>query len=138
MRCFFDTNVLLYMFDDDYPVKKEIAEKVFFPSARKGEALLSTQVLQEFFVIATRKLGTPLSQAQAERAVRDFSALEVVVADSELILDAIACGRLYRLSLWDSLIIQAALRGGAEILYTEDLQNGQVFEDLTVCNPFVS
>jgi predicted nucleic acid-binding protein len=138
MRCFFDTNVLLYMFDDDYPVKKEIAEKVFFPSARKGEALLSTQVLQEFFVIATRKLGTPLTPAQAERAVRDFSALEVVAADSELILDAIAHSRRYRLSLWDSLIIQAALRGRAEVLYTEDLQNGQVFEDLTVRNPFVS
>ncbi len=138
MRCFFDTNILVYMFDDDHPVKKAIAERVFFSSAGHGEALLSTQVLQDFFVIVTRKLGTPLTQAEAERAVRDLSALEVVVSDSELVLDAIAHSRRYRLSLWDSLIIRAALRGGAEVLYTEDLQNGQVFEDLTVRNPFVS
>jgi len=138
MRCFFDTNVLVYMFDADHPVKKDIAERVFFQSARQREALLSTQVLQEFFVAVTRKLGTPLTEAEAEMAVRDFSALEVVASDSELVLDAIAHSRRYRLSLWDSLIIQAALRGGAEVLYTEDLQNGQVFEDLTVRNPFVS
>src|SRR5271166_3755247 len=100
MRCFFDTNVLVYLFDADEPAKKAVARRVFYQSVRRREALLSVQVLQEFFVTVTRKLGTPLSQDEAERTVRDLSDLQVVISDTELMLDAIALSRRYRLSFW--------------------------------------
>jgi predicted nucleic acid-binding protein len=62
--------------------------------------------------------------------------LKVIETDVALVLDSVTLSRRYTLSFWDSLIIQAALRGGASVLYTEDLQDGQVFESLTVRNPF--
>jgi predicted nucleic acid-binding protein len=136
MRCFFDTNVLVYMFDADDPTKMAIARQLYSQSVQERSALLSIQVLQEFFVTVTHKLGTPLSHDEAVRAIRDFADLSIVRPDTDLILEAIAASRHFRISFWDSLIVQAALRGAATILYTEDLQHGQTFETLTVQNPF--
>jgi predicted nucleic acid-binding protein len=137
MRRFFDTNVLVYLFDASDRRKKARAQEVLSESVSAGLALLSTQVVQEFFVTVTRKLATPLSLDQAEQAVRDLIRLPIVEANAEMILEAIAITRRYRLSFWDALIVQAALRGGATVLYSEDLGHGQVFETLTVRNPFV-
>ena len=136
MRRFFDTNVLVYLFDASEPRKKTRAQEVLTQAVGEGVALLSTQVLQEFFLAVTRKLSTPLPHEQAERAVRNLAKLETVKIDADIILKAIETMRRYRLSFWDSLIIQAALRGGATVLYTEDLQHGQVIETLTIENPF--
>src|ERR1700738_1202207 len=135
MRCFFDTNVLVYVFDQRAPRKRAVAQQLLAECITRGDAFLSVQVLQEFFVAATRKLTAPLTHIQAERAVRDFSRLPTVEPDANLVLDAIATSDRYRISLWDSLVIQAALRGGASVLYSEDLQDGQLFESLTVQNP---
>ena len=136
MRRFFDTNVLVYLFDASKPRKKTRAQEVLTQAVGEGVALLSTQVLQEFFVAVTRKLSTPLPHQQAERAVRNLAKLETAKIDADIILKAIETMRRYRLSFWDSLIIQAALRGGATVLYTEDLQHGQVIETLTIEYPF--
>jgi predicted nucleic acid-binding protein len=85
----------------------------------------------------SKKLEVAQPSHEAERAVRDFSRLlKVVETDVSLVLGAMATFHRYRISFWDALIVQAALRAGAEILYTEDLQDGQVFESLTVRNPF--
>jgi predicted nucleic acid-binding protein len=136
MRRFFDTNVLVYLFDASAPRKKARAQELLKQAVGEGLALLSTQVLQEFFVAVTRKLSVPLAHEQAERVVRDLAKLPTARIDTEMILKAIETMRRYRLSFWDSLIIQAALHGGATILYTEDLQHGQVIETLAVENPF--
>jgi predicted nucleic acid-binding protein len=136
MRRFFDTNVLVYLFDASATTKKVRAQELLKQAVSDGLALLSTQVLQEFFVAVTRKLSTPLPHEQAERAVRDLTKLPTVKIDADLILEAIATMRRYRLSFWDSLIVRAALHGGATVLYTEDLQDGQRFETLSVENPF--
>jgi predicted nucleic acid-binding protein len=136
MRRFFDTNVLVYLFDASAPRKKARAQDLLKQAVGEGLALLSTQVLQEFFVAVTRKLSAPLRHEQAERAVRNLAKLPTVSVDAEMILQAIATMRRYRLSFWDSLIIQAALHGGATMLYTEDLQHGQVIETLSIENPF--
>jgi predicted nucleic acid-binding protein len=138
MRRFFDTNVLVYLFDASATTKKVRAQELLKQAVSDGLALLSTQVLQEFFVAVTRKLSTPLPNEQAERAVRDLTKLPTVQIDADLILEAIATMRRYRLSFWDSLIVRAALHGGATVLYTEDLQDGQRFETLSVANPFRS
>ena len=138
MRRFFDTNVLVYLFDDAAPQKKQHAQQLLTQAVSDGVALLSTQVLQEFFVAVTRRLSVPLPHQDAERAVRDLAILPVVQVDAETILTAIATMRRYRLSFWDGLIVQAALQGGATVLDTEDLSDGQAIETLVIENPFRS
>ncbi|HEY0877831.1 MAG TPA: PIN domain-containing protein [Zeimonas sp.] len=137
MRTFFDTNVLVYLFDADAPGKQSTARKLLAREASAGRAILSTQVLQEFFVAVTRKLAVPLAPDDAQRAVRRLADLSVVQVDPDLILSAISLGIRNSLSFWDSLIIRAAQRGGASILYTEDLQNGQEFDGLRIADPFL-
>ena len=138
MSRFFDTNVLVYLFDTAAPKKLARAQVLLQESVNEGLAILSTQVLQEFFVAVTRKLSTPLSSDTAERVVRDLSKLPVIQIGADTILAAIAVMRRRQLSFWDSLIVQAALQGGAATLYSEDLQHGQIIGTLTVENPFRS
>jgi predicted nucleic acid-binding protein len=136
MRVFFDTNVLVYMFDADDVVKKELACARFEAEASTGRAVISTQVLQEFYVSVTRKLSVPLAPETAEAIVRDLSLMPIIAIDTERILAAIHRTRMLRLSFWDALIIEAALAGGADRLLTEDMQHGQIIEGLRIENPF--
>lgn len=136
-RSFFDTNVLVYLFDEAEPEKKTRAQEVFGWEAGAGRAVLSTQVLQEFYVNVTRKLTPPLTSEVAEERVRDFSKISLVRIETAMILSAITRSREYMLSFWDALIIESALRGGADRLLTEDLQHGQVVEGLRIENPFL-
>jgi predicted nucleic acid-binding protein len=135
-RSFFDTNVLVYLFDNRDPGKKIRAQQVFAEESERGRAVLSTQVLQEFYWAVTRKLATPLPEEVAEERVRDFSRLPLVRVDAPMILAAIMRSRSQSFSFWDALVIEAALRARAGRLLTEDLQHGQRIGDLTVENPF--
>jgi predicted nucleic acid-binding protein len=134
---FFDTNLLVYLFDSSSPEKQRRAREVLAERARRDEVLLSAQVLEEFYVTVTRKLASPLSGEQAERLVRDFSAFPVVEMDAELVIAAVVLARRHKLSLWDALIVVAAKAGGANELLTEDLQHGQTLEGVRVVNPFL-
>ena len=136
-RVFFDTNVLIYLFDKRYPDKKSTAQEVFDRAVSVDKAHLSTQVLQEFYVNVTRKLPEPLPFEEAAARVRDFAQLPLVRVDSALILAAIARGRALSFSFWDALIVEAALKAGADRLLTEDLQDGQLIDGLRVENPFI-
>jgi predicted nucleic acid-binding protein len=135
-RSFFDTNVLLYLFDNREPDKKAAAQELIQREVEADRASLSTQVLQEFYVNATRKLAFPLSPEEAGARVRDFSRLPLVQVDVPLILAAISRCQRMSFSLWDALIVEAALKAGADRLLTEDLQHGQVIEGMRVENPF--
>jgi len=137
MRSYFDTNILVYMFDNDALVKKESACQLFETEASAGRALLSTQVLQEFYVSVTRKLAVPLDSESAEDVVRNLSVLPVIRIDIEKILAAIGRSRRMNVSFWDSLIIEAALAGGATRLFSEDLQHGRAIDGLRIENPFI-
>jgi predicted nucleic acid-binding protein len=97
---------------------------------------LSTQVLQEFFVTVTRKLGKPLDFDQAFEATRDLAALPTVLIDSDMVLNAIELSERYQLSPWDALILEAARRAGCAALLSEDLQDGFRIDGLQVENPF--
>ncbi len=138
MRAFFDTNVLVYLFDGDAPDKRAVARSLLRREADAGRATLSTQVLQEFFVTVTRKLAVPVGHAQAERAVRSLAELSVVQIDVGLMLVGIELTRRLQISLWAALIVGAALQSGSTVLYTEDLQHGQRIDGLTVADPFVA
>jgi predicted nucleic acid-binding protein len=137
MRSFFDTNLLVYLFDNSEPEKKARAQEALHREVAAGRAALSTQVLQEFYVNVTRKLASPLPTEVAEARVRDFSRLPLVRVDAPLILAAIARSRRMGFSFWDALILEAALAAGADRLLTEDLRHGQEIEGLRVENPFL-
>ena len=136
MKFFFDTNVLVYLFDADSPDKRKQARALFQAHAQAGDILLSTQVLQEFYVTVTRKLARPLDAAAAAEAVQNFAELPMVNIDSKLVLSAIHRSRGSRLSFWDALVVQAAIAGHASTLYSEDLQHGQTLDGLKIINPF--
>ena len=136
MKFFFDTNVLVYLFDTDSPDKRKKARALFQKHAEAGDILLSTQVLQEFYVAVTCKLARPLDAAAAAEAVSSFAELPLVQIDSELIVSAIHRSRNNRLSFWDAVIVQAAIEGHASTLYSEDMQHGQTVDGLQVVNPF--
>lgn len=136
-RSFFDTNVLLYLFDNREPNKKIAAQELIRQEVEANRVSLSTQVLQEFYVNATRKLTFPLSPEEAGARVRDFSRFPLVQVDVPLILAAIARSQRMSLSFWDALIVEAALKAGSDRLLTEDMQHGQVIEGMRVENPFL-
>jgi predicted nucleic acid-binding protein len=136
-RSFFDTNVLLYLFDNSEPEKKAQAQDVFYAEVEAGRAVLSTQVLQEFYVNATRKLAELLPVRVAKAQVRDFAELPLVRVSEAMILAAIERHENMSVSFWDALVVEAALRAGATTLLTEDLQHGQRIDGLTVSNPFL-
>ena len=135
-RCFVDTNVLIYLFDNDSPGKQARAQALF--DKEKDRIVLSTQVLGEFYVNVARKLEQPLPQDAAARAVVDFSRFDVQSVTAELVLAAVRRSRSSLLSYWDSLIVETARNAGAEILFTEDLQHGQEIDGLRIVNPFVN
>ena len=135
-RCFVDTNVLIYLFDDDSPVKKARAQGLL--DEEKDRIILSTQVLGEFYVNVTRKLDVPLPPDAAAQAVESFSRLDVRAVTGELVRAAVRRSRSSLLSYWDSLIVETARSAGAAILFTEDLQHGQEIDDLRIVNPFAN
>ena len=132
---FVDTNVLVYADDLDAGPKRETARALLRQVVPSGEAVFSLQILQEYFAVATRRLGLP-PEAARDR-VEVLSQLEVVTPRVDDLLAAIDLHRLHSLSIWDALIVRAALVSGCRVLYTEDLQNGQRFENLEVVNPFL-
>ncbi len=136
MRIFFDTNILVYLFDNDAADKKKKAGERLEAAAAAGQVLLSTQVLQEFYVAVTKKLAVPLGAEAAEAVVRNLSVFPLIGIDAKRILAAIGRSRKVQLSFWDALIMESALAGGADLLLTEDLQHGQVIDGLRIENPF--
>ena len=116
--------------------KREIARETILDLWDRGQGLLSTQVLQEFFVSVTRKIPKPLEVQAARAVVEDLLQWEVVVNDGHSILAAIEIQRRYQYSFWDALIIQAAIQGGATLLLSEDLSDGQVIQGVKITNPF--
>jgi predicted nucleic acid-binding protein len=135
-RTFLDTNVLLYADDADAKEKSVRARTCIADAVLEGKAVVSTQVLQEFFVIATRKLGLAAEDARAR--VEAFSQLDVVLLQPDLILSAIDLHRLHGLSFWDAMVVRAAAASGCSRLWSEDLQDGRTFDGVRIENPFLS
>ena len=131
---FVDTNVLLYADDKAVPAKCKRAQDLIKEVFRERNGWLSIQVLQEYFAVATKKLG--LDPELARQRVEVYSKMEVVAFSAADVLAAIDLHRLYRFSIWDSLIVRAALIAGCRKLYSEDLQAGFRIERLEIVNPF--
>ena len=135
-RTFLDSNVLVYSVDESPAEKAKHARAIKLLSAEQESLVVSTQVLQEFYVVTTRKLRSPLSEERAANAVRGIAKLDVVGVDASLVLAAIDTSRTDRISLWDALIIEAASRAGCDRVLSEDLKAGQVIRGVMIQNPF--
>jgi predicted nucleic acid-binding protein len=132
---FFDTNILVYSDDDLSPEKQARATRLIEDYRRRDAAVISLQVLQEYFATITRKLGVDPELAQ--RKVEMLARGNVVRFDSRDVIAAIELHRLTRISFWDAMIVHAARLAGASVLYTEDLQHGAVLGGVPVVNPFL-
>ena len=134
VRSFLDTNVLIYTDDQDEPRKQKAALALIERYRKENNAVISTQVLQEYFAAVTRKLSVPAPIAR--RKLEIFAHLAVVRIEVPDILAAIDLHRLHSISFWDALIIRAAQEAGCSVLFTEDLQDGWRIDGLEVSNPF--
>jgi predicted nucleic acid-binding protein len=137
-KVFVDTNVLLYAHDASETTKQPVAAATLRDLWHQRSGAISTQVLQEFYVTATRKLARPLTRAEAREVIELYAAWPVVIIDPTVVLAATRIEENHQVSLWDALILEAARIAGAEVLLSEDLQHGQVIEDVRIENPFVT
>lgn len=135
-RRFLDSNILVYLFDEDFPEKQACARTLIADGV--DDSVLSVQVLGEFFNVVTRKIRHPLAPEQALQATDEFGDFEVWPIHRLLVRNAMERSIASRLSYWDALIVETALEARATVLLTEDLQHGQAFGDLRVWNPFLS
>jgi predicted nucleic acid-binding protein len=133
---FVDTNVLVYAHDLSETQRRPVAQVALDELWRARTGILSTQVLSEFYVVATRKFDPPMPRAAARRIVGAYTAWPVVQVDGPLILAASTLEDRHTLSFWDALIIEAAARGGAARLLSEDLPTSRRIRGVTIENPF--
>jgi predicted nucleic acid-binding protein len=133
---FVDTNVLVYAFDKSDSPKTRIAKKLMNELMDEDRLRVSTQVLQELFVTLTRKVSEPCTSEKALAVLEDLTAWPLMVVDYAAIRAAVDLAGQAKLSFWDALVVVAAARIGATVLYTEDLNDGQEILGLRISNPF--
>lgn len=136
MKCFFDTNILLYRFDTSESRKLAIATDLIDRCILDRSFRISTQVMMEFYSVATRKLVHAVSPAFAARVIFGWTRYDPVTITPSLIIEASAIHQRHGFSWWDSTIVAAALAAGADVLYSEDMQHGRDFDGLQILNPF--
>ncbi len=131
MPVFVDTNIAAYAFGED------AAQKTKARALLAEHPTISTQVVNEFLSVCRVKLK--IDVATRHRLAQEMMAgCDVVTVNPAVVEKAMAIEAQHGLNYWDCLIIAAALLGGCDILYSEDMQDGQVFEGrLTVVNPFL-
>jgi predicted nucleic acid-binding protein len=131
---FVDTNVHVYAFDASDPAKRARALELL--EDEDVDLVVSAQVLNEFYWVATRRLTPPLAPERAHEVVRELSLGRVVPVDAELVDRAIDLSRTHGLALWDAGVVVAAQTAGCGVLWTEDLNSGQRFDGVVVRDPF--
>jgi len=136
-RVFVDTNILIYAHDLDAGTKHDIAAAVMDDLWEKGTGILSTQVLQEFYVNVTKKIPRRIPPAKARSILENYFSWEVEQNGPDTILLASEIEERYLLSFWDSLIVAAARNAKADKILTEDLKHGQRLEGVLTENPFI-
>ena len=137
-RYFVDTNILMYAHDNAAGEKHTRAKALVEQLWESRSGAVSTQVLQELAVNLRRKARKPLDAKATRDVISDYLAWHVVVNGGDSILEALELEARYQLSFWEALVVQAAQAAGAEILYSEDLSDGQRYGTVRVKNPLTS
>ncbi len=134
VRSFIDTNILVYADDAFDPRKQQLALDLVVDLRARQEGVLSTQVLKEYFVTATRKLG--LEAHIARQRVTQFGRFELIQPTLDMLLAAMDLQQNHSLSFWDALILQTASAARCRVLYSEDMQAGARIGEVFIVNPF--
>jgi predicted nucleic acid-binding protein len=134
-KYFVDTNILVYAHDLKQGAKYERARALVQKLWESENGVLSTQVLQELCVSLRRKEARPLSAEGTRKVIEDYASWEIVVNTTESVMLALDIEGRYGISFWDALIVQAAGSCGAEVIYSEDLGDGQSYGEVRVINP---
>jgi predicted nucleic acid-binding protein len=131
---FLDTNILVYAAagKGEHERKRERAISLI----GSEDFGISSQVLQEFFVTVVKKARRPLSVEVALGWIEELARFPCQAIDHQLVRIAIEQSERYRISYWDAAIISAAQALGSHTLYSEDLNNGQLYGTVRVVNPF--
>lgn len=132
-RTFIDTNIFVYTVDEAESAKQDRAKEVV---REASDVVVSTQVMNEFYVITTRKLSTPLTPEGATTAVEQMKNYTCVHVDPELVLRAIRAAQRWQISHWDALMVEAARQAGCSLLLSEDIADGANYNGLKIENPF--
>ena len=135
-RIFVDTNILVYAYDRSAGEKYKKAVGIMENLWDSYNGIISSQVLQEFFVCVTKKIVKPLDAFTTREIVKDLLKWKTIIVDGGIILDAIDIHSQYRYSFWDSVIIASAIEGGAGIILSEDFSDKQVIKGIVIKNPF--
>ncbi len=133
---FVDTNILVYAHDQSAGEKHHTARTLIQKLWDTGNGCLSIQVLQEFYVTVTRKVARPQSIEEASEIVRDLSYWRVHAPMAEDVLGAVDIQRRYQISFWDAMVIHSAISLGCAVVWSEDLADGQVYDNIQIKNPF--
>ena len=136
-RIFIDTNVLVYAFDISAGIKHKKAKEIVENCWRLENGVISSQVLEEFFVCLTKKIPAPVDSIIVEQIIRDFLKWRTVAIDGDMILEAINIHIKHKFSFWDSLIIASAVSGRANMIFSKDLSDSQTIEGIVIKNPFL-
>ena len=135
-RVFLDTNILVYSVDNNEPAKRDRCRDLIRSLGGENAGVVSTQVLQEFYVVATRKLSVePLTARRAMHLLPNFEVVTITVPLIELAIDINVADQL---SFWDALIVAAATSAGCDEIWTEDLQHGRTLRGVRVADPLRS
>jgi predicted nucleic acid-binding protein len=133
-KIFIDTNILVYSIDKRDAKKRKRARTVLTKTVESHNPVISTQVIQEFYVVATTKLNA--DRLIVKNIVHNLRHMEIVNNDLELVEQSIDISIISQLSFWDSLIVAAAEKANCEFILSEDLSSGRIYRGVTVLNPF--
>jgi predicted nucleic acid-binding protein len=135
-KTFLDTNILVYTVDEHDQVRNKRARELLEMVHHSGQGVISTQVLQEFYVAVTRKLH--VAPLVAKQLIDALPPMEVVAVDVSMVREAIDTSILNQISFWDALIVVAARKARCSELWTEDLNPGQSILSVTIRNPIAA
>lgn len=133
-RAFFDSNILIYADDNGEVEKQRIARELVAKHFSTGSAVVSVQVLQEYFNVVTKKQKMDASVARLK--VELLSKFVAHITLPEDVLLATDIYRLHKMSFWDSMLVRSAKQAECKILFSEDMQNGRIIDGLQIINPF--
>ena len=135
---FVDTNILVYAYDTHAGEKRLMASSLLDELWTNHTGCLSIQVLQEFYATITRKVKNPLDSVNAAQIITDLSAWKIHSPTPQDVITAIEIHQRFQINFWDAMILQSAQSLGCEIVWSEDLNPDQIYNNVVVSNPFLA
>jgi len=134
-KSFIDTNILIYALDQADPVRQQKARALLKTLQEKETGVISTQILQEFFVVSTAKLKLKIDLVK--KIIITLKNFKTITVDLKIIEEAIDCSALNKITFWDALVVTTAKAAGCHSIWSEDLGHGQLIDGVRIINPFI-